>query len=573
MNEQALRQWLVDYVITDIGCEPDAVNLDASLADQGVSSRDAVVLAGELAELLGRPVSPVELWQHPSINALVSLTAEPRVRRTARRGRYHRTALVRRADRGAGNGLPVARRHCRARRAVASSSAKADPAVGEVPAERWRPFDDGSPEFAAALAGTTRWGAFLSDIEDFDADFFDISAREAAKMDPQQRLLLEVAWEALEHAGIPAEHAAPIADRRVRRGLRQRVRLPGLDRPARRRRVEQHRRRAEHHRQPAVLLPGPARPVAWPSTPRVRPRWSPCTWPARACAPGNATWRSPAGVNLLLSPAVFHGFDQAGALSPTGACHAFDADADGFVRGEGCGVVVLKRLSDALRDGDRVLAVIRGSAVNQDGRSNGLMAPNPGAQMAVLRAAYANAGVTAARGRLRRGPRHRHAAWVTRSKRARWARCWAAGVRDAPLLIGSLKSNLGPSGGRGGHRRLHQGGAGAAATREIPANLNFRAPTHTSRSTAAAESRCRASGLAVGAARRGGPACRRSGSAAPTRTWCIEQAPMSRRPPTASRRAGRSRRWWSPGTTPERVAVARPAHWPTGWPARVPDCR
>ena len=97
-----------------------------------------------------------------------------------------------------------------------------------------------------------------------------------------------------------------------------------------------------------------------------------------------------------MSPAVFRGFDQAGALSPTGGCHAFDAGADGFVRGEGCGVAVLKRLSDALRDGDKVLAVVRGSAVNQDGRSNGLMAPNPAAQMAVLRRAYTTAGLVAA---------------------------------------------------------------------------------------------------------------------------------------------------------------------------------
>ena len=108
---------------------------------------------------------------------------------------------------------------------------------------------------------------------------------------------------------------------------------------------------------------------------------------------GSRIWPSPAGVNLLLSPAVTRSFDQADAMSPTGRCHAFDAGADGFVRGEGCGVVVLKRLTDALRDGDRVLAVVRGSAVNQDGRSNGLMAPNPAAQMAVLRAAYANAGM------------------------------------------------------------------------------------------------------------------------------------------------------------------------------------
>ena len=101
-----------------------------------------------------------------------------------------------------------------------------------------------------------------------------------------------------------------------------------------------------------------------------------------------------AGVNLLISPQVFRGFDQSGALSPTGACHAFDANADGFVRGEGCGVVVLKRLSDAVRDGDRLLAVVRGSAVNQDGRSNGLTAPSRRAQEAVLRAALADAGVT-----------------------------------------------------------------------------------------------------------------------------------------------------------------------------------
>ena len=101
-----------------------------------------------------------------------------------------------------------------------------------------------------------------------------------------------------------------------------------------------------------------------------------------------------AGVNSDCCPRdPFRAVSTVGALSPTGRCHAFDAAADGFVRGEGCGVVVLKRLTDALRDGDRVLAVVRGSAVNQDGRSNGLMAPNPAAQMAVLRAAYANAGV------------------------------------------------------------------------------------------------------------------------------------------------------------------------------------
>ena len=123
------------------------------------------------------------------------------------------------------------------------------------------------------------------------------------------------------------------------------------------------------------------------------------------------------GVNLMLSPAVFRGFDQAGALSPTGRCRAFDAAADGFVRGEGAGVVVLKRLTDAQRDGDRVLAVICGSAVNQDGRSNGLMAPNPAAQMAVLRAGLRQRRRCSRKRSTTSRPTAPEHCWATRSKR------------------------------------------------------------------------------------------------------------------------------------------------------------
>jgi phthiocerol/phenolphthiocerol synthesis type-I polyketide synthase A len=162
-------------------------------------------------------------------------------------------------------------------------------------------------------------------------------------------------------------------------------------------------------------------------------------------------------------------------MSPTGQCHAFDASADGFVRGEGCGVAVLKRLSDAVRDGDRVLAVVRGSAVNQDGRSNGLMAPNPAAQMAVLRAAYANAGVE---------PRHvdyveAHGTGTLLGDpieaRALGKVLGRERPPTAPLLIGALKSNL-------GHLEAAAGIAGflkavlAVQRGHIPANLNFRTP-------------------------------------------------------------------------------------------------
>ena len=130
-------------------------------------------------------------------------------------------------------------------------------------------------------------------------------------------------------------------------------------------------------------------------------------------------------------------------LSPDGRCKTFDAGADGYVRSEGCGVVVLKRLSDALRDGDRVLAVVRGSAVNQDGASSGVTVPNGPAQQALMRQALASSRLAAVRHRLRRGARHRHSAG--RSDRTRRAE---PGVRrpaedSAPLVLGSVKTNLG----------------------------------------------------------------------------------------------------------------------------------
>ncbi len=162
-------------------------------------------------------------------------------------------------------------------------------------------------------------------------------------------------------------------------------------------------------------------------------------------------------------------------MSPTGACHAFDAAADGFVRGEGCGVAVLKRLSDALRDGDRVLAVVRGSAVNQDGRSNGLMAPNPAAQAAVLRAACADAGVepsevdyveTHGTGTLLGDPIEARALGAVYGRGRQ---------PDAPLLVGAVKTNL-------GHLEAAAGVIGlikatlAIQRGEIPPNQHFDNP-------------------------------------------------------------------------------------------------
>ncbi|OBH19908.1 type I polyketide synthase [Mycolicibacter sinensis] len=471
-DEESLRHWLADYLVTNIGCSPDEIDFNASLNDLGVGSRDAVVLCGELSELLGRKVSPVELWQHPSVAELAKFLIEPESadeESTPEPGRL-----------GSDEPVAVIGLGCRFPGDIDSPEAlwqfliDGGNAVTEVPADRWAPFDDGSPETTSAIARTTRWGSFLSDIAAFDAEFFEISSREAVKMDPQQRLLLEVAWEALEHAGIPAtslrrsQTGVYVGASITEYGCHASADLQGVD--------------AWSNAGGALSiianrlsyfldLRGPSVTVDTACSSSLVALHLAC----RSLRTGECDTAIAGGVNLLMSPAVFRGFDQSGALSTTGACHAFDAEADGFVRGEGCGVVVLKRLSDARRDGDRVLAVVRGSAINQDGHSNGLLAPNPAAQMAVLRSAYADAGIapqevdyveTHGTGTLLGDPIEARALGTVLG-RGRPA--------DAPLLLGAAKSNL-------GHLEAAAGMVGfiksvlAVQRGQIPRNLHFNTP-------------------------------------------------------------------------------------------------
>ncbi|MFZ3344137.1 MAG: beta-ketoacyl synthase N-terminal-like domain-containing protein [Mycobacterium sp.] len=472
LSDTELRHWLVHYLITNIGCGRNDIDLDAPLSDLGVGSSDAVVLSGELAELLGRPVSPVEFWQHPTLNGLVEYLTTPESEVQA--------DTADSADRSwIDEPIAVIGMGCRFPSDVHGPEAfwqflcEGRSAVGEVPPDRWAPFDTGSPEVAVALSGTTRWGSFLADIDAFDAEFFEISPREAAKMDPQQRLLLEVAYEALEHAGIPADSL-----RRTQTGVfvgacaSEYGYLASTD-------LSQVDAWSGTGGALSIIanrvsyffdLHGPSATVDTACSSSLVAVHLAC----QSLRTGDSNLAIAAGVNLLLSPAVTRSFDQAEAMSPTGQCHAFDASADGFVRGEGCGVVVLKRLSDALRDGDRVLAVVRGSAVNQDGRSNGLMAPNPAAQMAVLRAAYANAGVE---------PRHvdyveAHGIGTLLGDpieaRALGTVLGRARPPSARLLIGAVKSNLGnlEAAGIAGFIKAVL----AVQRGRIPANLNFHTP-------------------------------------------------------------------------------------------------
>ncbi|MCV7230123.1 type I polyketide synthase [Mycolicibacterium komossense] len=474
-QEAELRHWLVDYLVTTIGCSPDQIKLDAPLNEMGLGSRDAVVLSGELSEMLGRPVSPVDFWQNPTLNSLVHALVHPEVETPAVMAATAGSALNEPiAVIGLGCRLPGGDADILGPDALWDFLAAGRSAVGSVPDERWQAFDDGSPETSAALAKTTRWGSFLSDIAGFDAEFFGITPLEADHIDPQQRLLLEVAVEALEHAGIPAEtlrrsQTGVFAGASVSEyGYLAARDLGGIDAyTGTGGALSIIANRLSYF----LDLRGPSLTVDTACSSSLVAVHLAC----QSLRTGQSELALAAGVNLLLSPIVTGSLDAAGAMSPTGACHAFDAAADGFVRGEGCGVAVLKRLSDALRDGDRVLAVVRGSAVNQDGRSNGLMAPNPAAQVAVLRAACADADVKPAEidyveahgtGTLLGDPIEARALGTVYGRGRR---------PDAPLLAGAVKSNL-------GHLESAAGIVGLIKTTlalhrgTIPANQNFETP-------------------------------------------------------------------------------------------------
>jgi acyl transferase domain-containing protein/SAM-dependent methyltransferase/aryl carrier-like protein/dienelactone hydrolase len=317
-------------------------------------------------------------------------------------------------------------------------------AISEVPGERWALDEWFDPDPEAPGKMYTRWGGFLDGVDQFDPRFFGISPREAISLDPQQRLLLEVTWEALEHAAIAADRltGTPTGVFVGISGNDYAQINGGFSDP---RRLDAYAGTGTIDSVAAgrisyiLGLQGPNFPVDTACSSSLVAVHLAC----QSLRLGECRVALAAGVNLILAPAATVYFCKMRALSPTGRCHTFDARADGYVRGEGCGVVVLKRLSDAQRDGDNILAVIRGSAVNHDGRSNGLTAPNGAAQEAVLRQALKNAGIEPSAV----GYIEAHGTGTSLGDpievQALAAVLGQGRSRDNPLLLGSVKTNIG----------------------------------------------------------------------------------------------------------------------------------
>ena len=349
--------------------------------------------------------------------------------------------------------------------------------VSEVPDDRWdvEEFFDPDPDAPGKIV--TRRAGFVDDVTGFDAPFFGMSAREAALMDPQHRLLLETAWRAVEHSGT-APMALANTQTGVFIGLSTHDYLAMMSDELGYDEIEAYQAIGTAGAAGAgrisyrLGLHGPAVTVDTACSSSLVAVHQAC----QALRLGECNVALAGGANVLISPASMIAFSRAHMLAPDGRCKTFDASADGYVRGEGCGVIVVKRLDDAIRDGDRIRAVIRGSAINQDGASGGLTVPNGVAQQRVITEALERAGLEPSDvGYLE--------AHGTGTSLGDPIEVQAAGAalgkgRDAtqPLLIGSVKTNI-------GHLEAAAGMAGlikiilSLEHEVLPKHLNFQNPS------------------------------------------------------------------------------------------------
>jgi acyl transferase domain-containing protein/acyl carrier protein len=350
-------------------------------------------------------------------------------------------------------------------------------AICDIPADRWDldAYYDPDPDAPGKIS--IRQGGFLKRIDRFDAKFFGISPREAASMDPQHRLLAEVSWEALEYAGIaPLSLAGSKTGVFIGAGQNDygQLKLHGGDRE----RIEVYDGTGNLFcfapgRIAFLLgLQGPNLAIDTACSSSLVALHQACqSLRMRECGLALA-----GGVHLIASPEVTIFLSRAHVLAPDGRCKTFDAAADGFSRGEGCGVVVLKRLADARRDGDTILALIRGSAMNHDGASSGITVPNERAQEELIREALQNARVQPEE----LGYVEAHGTGTSLGDpievNALAAALCQGRSQDTPLLIGSVKTNL-------GHLEAAAGVAGVIKVilslrhGRIPPHLHFKTPT------------------------------------------------------------------------------------------------
>ncbi|MBV9878396.1 MAG: acyltransferase domain-containing protein, partial [Verrucomicrobia bacterium] len=468
-----LKTWLVRELARVLAISEDAIATNEPFSRFGLDSAKAVELLNRLGELLGHKVPVTVAWSHPTIEKLSNyLCGNPDSESEMSRG-WSSTVPVRNQP------IAVIGVACRFPGAPDPGTfwemlRSGRSAIREITPDRWDIEAWYDPDVNKPGKMNARRAGLLESIDQFDPGFFGISPREAVQMDPQQRLALELAWEALEDAGL-----RPGALRGSRTGLFVGVAWHDYETLARKAGAEitlhsgtgQAFSVVANRISYALGFQGPSIALDTACSSSLVSVHLAC----RSLQFGDATLAIAGGVNLIIDPATMVTLSKFGGLSPTSELCAFDARANGFVRGEGGGFVVLKPLSRALADGDPIYAVIRGTAANNDGASNGLTAPNPLAQQAVMREAYVGTGI--------------------RTEDVQYVEAHGTGTQlgdpieaqalgdvfgsersgDQPLLVGSVKTNI-------GHLEGAAGIAGliklilSVKHRSIPPSLNFEIP-------------------------------------------------------------------------------------------------
>jgi acyl transferase domain-containing protein/surfactin synthase thioesterase subunit/aryl carrier-like protein len=388
--EEQIRQVIGQMLRLD----PTGITADTGLFDLGMSSLMAVEFRQTLEQLLGYPLAATLAMDQPRITDVVDHLLTEVLGLEKRK--ENRVEVARPAT----SVVPIAVIGLACRMPGANSATefwelleRGEEAIREIPPERWDLEAYYHPDPDAAGRTYTRYAGLLDQVDQFDATLFGIAPREVVSMDPQQRFMLEVAWEALEAAGI-----APLGLRQTRTGVYvgtgmneyvELIRKKGLEAIGMHFATGTVASAIAGRLAFSLGLEGPALVIDTACSSSLVALHQAC----QALRSGECDLSLVGGVNLILSPETTIAACRARMLSPDGRCKTFDAAANGYVRAEGCAVVVLKRLDEAINAGDRILGVIRGSAVNQDGASSGLTVPNGPSQERVIRDALKQAGL------------------------------------------------------------------------------------------------------------------------------------------------------------------------------------